>query len=127
MAPRESFTVPGVSVSPGVAHAVRAGNTLYVQGQVGRNSQDETVGAGDFDAQAAQVYKNLDDILRGVGVSWDKVVRIKSYLVDRAHGPAVRRVRDRYLKPGAYTSTTVVAGFFKPEYMLEVEAVAGLD
>ena len=36
MAPRESFTVPGVSVSPGVAHAVRAGNTLYVQGQVGK-------------------------------------------------------------------------------------------
>ena len=127
MAERESFTVPGVSVSPGVAHAVRAGNTLYVQGQVGRNSQDETVGAGDFDTQAAQVYKNLDDILKRVGVSWDKVVRIKSYLVDRAHGPAVRRVRDRYLKPGAYTSTTVVAGFFKPEYMLEVEAVAILD
>ena len=127
MAPRESFTVPGVSVSPGVAHAVRAGNTLYVQGQVARNSKDEPVGVGDFEVQAAQAYKNIDDILRGAGATWDNVVRIKTYLIDRKHGPAVRRERDRYLKPGAYTSTTVVAGFFKPEYMLEVEAVAILD
>ena len=126
-APRESFTVPGVSVSPGVSHAVRAGNTLYVQGQVARNSDNEPVGVGDFDTQAAQAYENLDNILRGAGATWDNVVRIKTYLIDRQYGPAVRRVRDRYLKPGAYTSTTVVAGFFKPEYMLEVEAVAILD
>ena len=127
MAPRESFTVPGVSVSPGVAHAVRAGNTLYVQGQVGRNSRDETVGVGDIEAQAAQVYKNLDDILKGAGASWDNVVRTKSYIADRSYAVPIRAVRDRYLKPGAFTSTTVVAGFFKPEYMLEVEAVAVLD
>ena len=127
MAPRESFTVPGVSVSAGVAHAVRAGNTLYVQGQVARNSDNEPVGVDDFEVQAAQAYKNIDDILRGAGATWDNVVRIKTYLIDRKHGPAVRRERDRYLKPGAYTSTTVVAGFFKPEYMLEVEAVAILD
>ena len=106
---------------------MRAGNTLYVQGQVARNSDNESVGVGDFEVQAAQAYKNIDDILRGAGASWDNVVRIKTYLINRKHGPAVRRERDRYLKPGAYTSTTVVAGFFKPEYMLEVEAVAILD
>lgn len=124
LAPRQSYTIPGVSVSPGVAHAVKTGNTIYVQGQVGRNPQDQTVGADNFEQQAKQVYQNLDNILRGVGSSWNDVVRIKTYLTDRINGPSVRRVRDNYLKPGTYTSTTVVSGFFKPEYMLEVEAVA---
>lgn len=124
LAPRQSFTVPGVSVSSGVAHAVKAGNTIYVQGQVGRDPQDKTVGAGDIEAQAGQVYRNLDNILKGAGSSWKDVVRIKTYLTDRSLIPAIRRVRDRYLEDGSYASTTVIAGFFKPEYMLEVEAVA---
>ena len=94
MAPRESFMVPGVSVSPGVAHAVRAGNTLYVQGQVARKFQIMSLWASTtLRCRPRRLTRNIDDILRGAGATWDNVVRIKTYLIDRKHGPAVRRER----------------------------------
>ena len=44
---------------PGYSHVVKDGTTIYVAGQLARNSEGETVGAGDFSAQAEQVFKNI--------------------------------------------------------------------
>ena len=48
----------------GYSHAVKAGKTLYIAGQVAKDIQGNLVGKGDFEAQARQVYTNLKNILK---------------------------------------------------------------
>ena len=124
LAPTQSFTVPGVAVSPGVGHAVKAGNTLYVQGQVARDANRNLVGKGDIVAQTEQVYRNLDSILRETGTAWSDVVSVKSYYKQREDFGPGRQVRSSYLQNGHFVSTAVVAGFFDPDFLLEVELIA---
>ena len=52
---------------PGYSHVVKDGTTVYVAGQVARNSEGITVGVGDFTAQAEQVFKNITAALESVG------------------------------------------------------------
>ncbi|MFQ5873176.1 MAG: RidA family protein [Dehalococcoidia bacterium] len=128
LGPKQAFTVPGVAVSPGVAHAVKAGNTIYIQGQVAHEAHEGlVVGAGDIVAQAKFVHQALDKIIKGVGARWEEVVRVKSYLKRQEDILAIRPIRHQYLAKGTYTSTAVVAGFFNPDFLLEVELVLVQD
>ena len=51
----------------GYSHAAKAGKTLYIAGQVARDVKGNLVGKGDFEAQARQVYTNLENILHETG------------------------------------------------------------
>lgn len=73
-------------------HAIRAGNTLYVAGQVARDEQGAVVGQ-DAATQARQVYANIGRVLEAAGARWTDVVKVTTYLVDRADSRAVSAVR----------------------------------
>jgi enamine deaminase RidA (YjgF/YER057c/UK114 family) len=45
----------------GYSHVAKAGKTLYIAGQVAKDVQGNLMGKGDFDAQARQVYTNLQN------------------------------------------------------------------
>jgi enamine deaminase RidA (YjgF/YER057c/UK114 family) len=84
------------------------------------------VGPGDAAAQAEQVFENLRLALDAAGATFDQVVKLTFYLTDAAFLPVVREVRDRYVdteRPPASTAVQVVA-LFRPEFLLEVEALA---
>jgi enamine deaminase RidA (YjgF/YER057c/UK114 family) len=58
-------------------------------------------------------------------MSFADIVRINAYVTDRAHMGAYMSVRDRYVATPAPASTLlIVAGFSRPEFKVEVEAVA---
>lgn len=48
---------------PGYSHVVKDGTTIYVAGQLARNNKGETVGEGNFAAQAEQAFKNVQAAL----------------------------------------------------------------
>lgn len=122
---KRAFRAPDVYLSdPVLAHAVQAADTVYVQGLVAWDSQGAVVGGDDIAQQAERVYKNLDSVLRTAGTRWDDVVHVKSYYKRRADVAPGRQVRAKYLPDGRYASTDVIAGFFNPKYLLEVEVIA---
>lgn len=122
---KQAFIAPDVYHSdPVVAHAVRAGNTIYVQGLVAWDREGNVVGGDDGVRQAQQVYQNLDVVLRSARATWSDVVHVKSYFKRHTDVAAARQARSQFLKRGHYASTEVIAGFFKPQYLLEVELVA---
>jgi enamine deaminase RidA (YjgF/YER057c/UK114 family) len=107
---------------------VRGGRLVFVAGQVAMDATGSLVGAGDYRAQAEQVFRNLETALRSAGATFRDVVKLNYYLLDVAHLPEVREVRDRFVdaqRPP--TSTAVqVARLFRPEFLLEVDAVASV-
>jgi enamine deaminase RidA (YjgF/YER057c/UK114 family) len=105
---------------------VTAGRIVFVAGQVALDSAGRVVGPGEFGAQARQVFDNLDAALRAVGGRFDDVIKLNGYFLDLADLPAFREVRDRYVNlehPPASTAIQVPR-LFRPEFLVEVEAVA---
>lgn len=107
------------------SHGIRAGNLLFIAGQVAKNQQGQTVGIGDPEAQAEQALKNIGAILEAAGATFDSVVKLNVFLTDMRYREAVGKARRRFTQEPFPASTSVqVVALAEPEYLVEIEAVA---
>jgi enamine deaminase RidA (YjgF/YER057c/UK114 family) len=117
----------GVAPGTGYTHVVTGtGRLVAVSGQVALDERGEVVGEGDPAAQARQVFENLRRCLAAAGAGFEDVVKLTYFVTDVAYLPAVRAVRDAHIdaeRPPASTAVQVAA-LFRPELVLEVEALA---
>ena len=125
----ERIQPDGLSRPPTYSQVVKAGNTIYVAGQVSQDEHGQLVGAGDFVAQATQVFENLRKALAAAGAGFENLVKTNVYVTDPRYREALRDVRSKYLGTTALPTSTlvVVAGLAMPEYLLEIEAVAVVE
>jgi enamine deaminase RidA (YjgF/YER057c/UK114 family) len=125
------FINPPSLVKPtGYTHVVVApdGRTVYVAGQVAFDSTGQLIGAGDFQAQAEQVFRNLRRALASVGGSMGDVAKTTTYITDLKHVPVLREVRLKHLDAARPPANTllVVSSLARADLMVEIEAVAVL-
>ncbi|TCL71141.1 RidA family protein [Rhizobium sp. BK251] len=109
----------------GYSQAVKLENfekLLLVSGQVPMTSDD--VLPDGFEAQARQVWLNVDAQLKAAGMGKADIVKVTTYLADRHHVMANREIRNEYLGSLAPAMTVVIAGIFDSSWLLEVEVVA---
>jgi len=89
----------------------------------------KSVGEGDIAAQTEQVYANMKKVLEGAGGSMRNIVMLNIYCTDLvAYDKHTRPIRKKYF--GDYypaTTAVEVRRLYRPEYMIEIEAVAVLD
>ena len=108
----EFLTIPDAPPPPPTAaysHAVRAGDFLYVTGQLGVDPKTNALVPGGAAEQTRQVMQNLQTVLRGAETSIEHVVMVRIYLVNfAADYPAVNAVYASYFKPGRFPSRTTV-------------------
>jgi len=105
---------------------VRGGTVVFIAGQVALDKSGNVVGKDDFKAQIQQVFENLKAAVEAAGGSFNDVVKLNSYFLDFSHLPEFREVRDKYINvknPPASTAIQVPR-LFRPEFLVEVEAVA---
>jgi enamine deaminase RidA (YjgF/YER057c/UK114 family) len=120
---------PTLPPTRGYSHVVEvpAGSRLlYVAGQVALDSTGRLVGAGDFRAQAVQLFENIQRALAAGGASFRDVVKLNYYVVDATQIQSLRDVRDRYVNTAAPPASTLVEvrRLFRDDVLIEVEAVA---
>jgi enamine deaminase RidA (YjgF/YER057c/UK114 family) len=118
-----------LSRPPGYTHVVEVtapGRIVYIAGQLGVDRDGKVV--GDFRQQAVQTFENLKTALAAVGAQFRHVVKLNNYLVDRAHLPTFREVRDSYLAENDRPASTTIAisGLAREGALIEIEAVAVL-
>ena len=108
-----------------LCQAVRAGNTVYVRGQVGTDFEGRLVGIGDPRAQAEQAMKNVKQLLEEAGSDLSHIVKTTTFLTDIRYRETVYRVMGRWLK-GVYPVSTglVVEALARPEWLVEIDATA---
>ncbi len=111
---------------------VKAGELLYIAGQVGVDRDGNLPGDGGLAAQTRQVYENLGGILESVGASFSDVVEFTTYVVGRESvQPFMTARADIFpsLYPdGDYPPNTllVIEGLVREEFLVEIKAVAAL-
>ncbi len=107
---------------------MRAGNTVYVAGQVARDVNGNLVAPNDAAGQARQVYHNLGRVLEAAGAKPEHVVKVTTYLVDSADSKAVSEVRLEFFGDHRPPHTgLIVAALGGPEVKVEVEVIAVLE
>lgn len=106
----------GVEVPPGA-------RLLCVAGQVAI-TPDGAI-PEDFQNQAEQAWRNVEHVLAAAGMGVEDLVKITSFLVREEDVAAYRRVLLRHLGDARPASTLlIVKALARPEFLVEVEAVA---
>jgi reactive intermediate/imine deaminase len=78
------------------SQAVRAGDTLYVSGQIGFDPATMQLVEG-IDAQVHRVFMNLAAIGKAAGLGLDRAVRMTVYLTDLGHFAKVNEIMAQYV------------------------------
>jgi 2-iminobutanoate/2-iminopropanoate deaminase len=107
----EFLMVAGAPPPPPTAaysHAVRAGEFLFVTGQLGVDPATNTLVPGGVEAQTHQVMRNLETVLAAAGTGLPRAVMVRVYLVNFADYPAMNAVYARYFPSGRYPARTTV-------------------
>lgn len=118
-------TYPNQDLDNDLCQAVRAGNTVYVRGQVGTDFDGNLVGPGDPRAQAEQAMKNVSQLLAEAGSDLSHIVKTTTYITDPRFREPVYRELGRWLQ-GVFPISTglVVAGLAQPEWLMEIDVIA---
>ncbi|GJH10520.1 RidA family protein [Caballeronia novacaledonica] len=107
------------------APAVRAGNTIYVSGQIGRDAAMQLV--EDREAQIVQAFENLKLVLETAGASLSDVVDVTTFHTDMRDLPLFMQVRERYLNTHPLPAWTAVGAHMlggAAGYIVEIKAIA---
>ena len=117
---------------PTYTHVVVAtGNRLvFVAGQEPEDEQGNLVGAGDLAVQARQVFTNVGRALAAAGARPEQVTKITIFVVGyrREYLPAIEEGRVALFGEHKPADTLVgVEALSRPEYLIEVEAIAVID
>ncbi|WJR80128.1 RidA family protein [Bradyrhizobium sp. NP1] len=111
---------------------VNRGTLIYLAGQVSTDPSGKLVGEGNFEAQVDRVFANVKAALETAGATMADIVKLNTYVVASVPPddiPKMRAIRDRYVnveKPPAST-LVVVSRLARPEWLIEIEAVAAVD
>ena len=118
-------TYPEQKLENDLCMAVRAGNHIFLRGQVGQDLRGNMVGIGDPRKQAEQAMRNVKQLLEEAGSKLAHVCKITVYITDRAYRESVYQEIGKWLK-GVYPCSTglIVEGLARPEWVMEIDVEA---
>ncbi|EFL4494741.1 RidA family protein [Escherichia fergusonii] len=118
-------TYPNQTLNNDLCQAVRAGNTVYLRGQVGTDFAGNLVGPGDARAQAEQAMKNVKMLLEEAGSDLSHIVKTTTYLIDPRYREPVYQEVGKWLKDVFPVSTgLVVSALAQPQWLMEIDVTA---
>jgi reactive intermediate/imine deaminase len=89
------------------SQAVRAGDTVYLSGQIPFDPATQSLVTGDIEAEVRRVFENLKAVAEAAGGSLAQAVKVNVYLTDLAHFTKVNEVMAQYF-PQPYPARAAV-------------------
>ena len=109
------------------SQAVRAGQLLFVSGQVPLDPATGQIVAGDIAAQTRRVFDNLGAVLKAGGRSFADVVRTTVFLADMNDFAAVNEVYGQYFSEPYPARATVQVARLPKDARVEIDVIASFD
>lgn len=111
-----------------LSQGYRVDDLLFISGQAAIDQNGRIVGVGDFDAQAAQVFRNLERVLLAGDSSLRNVIKVTIFLRDMSNFEKIVDLRGRYFTPPYPADSIVeVTSLYSAEALIEIEAIAVVD
>ena len=107
--------------------AIRAGNLLFLSGQVGFDPSSGALVDGDISAQTDQVMRNIGALLKAAGTDFAHVVRTTVFLADMAEFAKMNEVYARYVVDPPPARSTVQVARLPRDARVEIDVIAVID
>ena len=128
MAGRQAVSAPNAAKPIGpYSPAIRAGNLLFISGQVGFDPATGALVDGDITAQTDQVMRNIGSLLTAAGTDFAHVVRTTVYLADMNEFAKMNEVYARYTVDPPPARSTVQVARLPRDARVEIDVIAVLD
>ena len=125
--PLEPISTPAAPAAIGpYSQAIRAGDFLFVAGQIPLDPATGTLVDGSIREQTHQVLKNLGAILTEAGISYDRVVKTTIYLADLSDFATVNEIYGTYFPQPAPARATIQAARLPRDVRVEIDLIAYL-
>lgn len=122
---REAITAPDAPPALGAySPAIRAGNLLFVSGQIPVDPVSGALVDGDIAAQTDRVMRNLGALLRAGGGGFECLVRTTVYLADMDDFAGMNEVYGRYILAPPPARATVQVARLPRNVKVEIDAIA---
>ena len=119
----ERLTPPGVPTPRGpYSPAVRAGDFIFVAGQVPVDPTTDKMSNGDIEHETRLVLNNIRRIVEGAGATMADVVRVGVYIKDGADFAAMNAVYAEFFGENKPARSTIVCGFVA-DIKVEIDCV----
>lgn len=104
--------------------AIRAGNLLFVSGQIPVDPKTGSVVDGDITAQADQSMRNVAALLKAAGLGFEHVARTTVFLADMNDFAAMNVVYAKYIVDPPPARATVQVARLPRDVKIEIDAIA---
>jgi len=122
---RQVISVPDAPKAMGAySPAIKAGNLLFVSGQIRIDPASGELVTGDIAAQTEQVMRNVGALLRAAGGGFEHVVRTTVFLADMDEFAAMNEVYSRHVAAPPPARATVQVARLPRGVKIEVDAIA---
>jgi reactive intermediate/imine deaminase len=105
------------------SQAVRAGNTVYISGQIPLDPATGGLVEGDIKTQIERVFDNLSAVAQAGGGTLDDAVKLTVYLTDLAYFPVVNEVMQKYFRMPYPARAAVGVAELPKGAQVEVDAI----
>ncbi|MBL0141989.1 MAG: RidA family protein [Betaproteobacteria bacterium] len=120
---KQTISTPDAPAAIGpYSQAVRAGDTVYLSGQIPLDPKSMQLVEG-FESQVRRVFDNLLAVCGAAGGSFDDVVRVTIYLTDLANFPKVNEIMAAYFREPFPARVTVGVASLPRGAAVEIDAV----
>jgi 2-iminobutanoate/2-iminopropanoate deaminase len=107
--------------------AIRAGNLLFISGQIPIEPKSGTLLTGDIKEQAEQVMRNITALLKAAGADFNNVVRTTVYLQDMNDFAGMNEVYSAHIVAPPPARATVQVARLPRDVKIEIDVIAVLD
>jgi 2-iminobutanoate/2-iminopropanoate deaminase len=123
----EPIATPSAPAALGpYSQAIRAGQFLFVSGQVPIDPATGSLVTGPIADQARRSLQNIGEILKAGGASFSQVVRTTVYLADLADFPAMNEVYATFFTAPQPARSTIQAAKLPKDARIEIDVIAFL-
>jgi 2-iminobutanoate/2-iminopropanoate deaminase len=125
---RQAVSAPNAAKPIGpYSPAIRAGNLLFISGQVGFDPATGALIDGDISAQTDQVMRNIGALLEAAGTDFAHVVRTTVFLADMGEFAVMNAVYARYVVDPPPARSTVQVAALPRNARVEIDVIAFVD
>lgn len=106
--------------------AVKAGNLLFLSGQIALNPQTGQLVSGSIAEETAQVMKNLETVLKAAGAGFENVVKTSIFLKEMSTFTEVNQEYGKYFRSDFPARETVAVKTLPRDVNVEISMIASI-
>jgi len=109
---------------------VKKGKVIAISGMVSVDERHRTLHPGDLEAQTREIYEQIRKLLERAGATFDDIIKTVDYITPEAlpNYAVTAKVRQEYFKGNFSAATGIVVNrLLRPDWLIEIDAIAVLD